>query len=371
MFGPQMGGIETNPTMFWEPRAAEFKPHVFDARLAPDGIRVELTPTMYGAVLRVTFPEHNPRGLEKRICFQLPGFRTDSILDVNRDKRTFSMVSTRTSGGVRSGQFHHYVRVEGDAASADADGGFERVEQRQQNHMICLGYAKAQTGYGAQTLQNIFSSGKNLEAIACSPRAHSDRPLGPRWRHPTHPIRPCLRRRSRAVLLVDRGLLQYEDRFYGFTNQDCATSFAADIDGALEQILHNAKAHPELLELLQLHEHFSSIAPNSQTGIAVPKAAKKARKLAGSPLECAVFQGHVDFTGQKGFTAAALVEKLRIALAKPKSSKRKALEAEVAAGKVSRRTGGPNLGVDPDGKFYCLPGAHLAKDALGRHYIAY
>ena len=29
------------------------------------------------------------------------------------------------------------------------------------------GYAKAQTGYGAQTLQNIFSSGKNLEAIAC------------------------------------------------------------------------------------------------------------------------------------------------------------------------------------------------------------
>ena len=106
---------------------------------------MELTPTMHGAVLRVTFPEHNPRGLEKRICFQLPGFRTDSILDVNRDKRTFSMVSTRTSGGVRSGQFHHYVRVEGDAASADADGGFERVEQRQQNHMICLGYAKAQT----------------------------------------------------------------------------------------------------------------------------------------------------------------------------------------------------------------------------------
>ena len=74
------------------------------------------------------------------------------------------------------------------------------------------GYAKAQTGYGAQTLQNIFSSGKNLEAIACSPRAHSDRPLGPRWRHPTHPIRPCLRRRSRAVLLVDRGLLQYEEK---------------------------------------------------------------------------------------------------------------------------------------------------------------
>ena len=166
MFGPQMGGIETNPTMFWEPRAAEFKPHVFDARLAPDGIRVELTPTMHGAVLRVTFPEHNPRELEKRVCFQLPGFRSDSILDVNRDQRTFSMVSTRTSGGVRSGQFHHYVRVEGDAASADADGGFERVEQRQQNHMICLGYAKAQTVAVVRIASSFisFDQAKNLLA---------------------------------------------------------------------------------------------------------------------------------------------------------------------------------------------------------------
>ena len=166
MFGPQMGGIETNPTMFWEPRAAEFKPHVFDARLAPDGIRVELTPTMHGAVLRVTFPEHNPRELEKRVCFQLPGFRSDSILDVNRDQRTFSMVSTRTSGGVRSGQFHHYVRVEGDAASRDADGGFERVEQRAQNHMICLGYAKAQTVAVVRIASSFisFDQAKNLLA---------------------------------------------------------------------------------------------------------------------------------------------------------------------------------------------------------------
>ena len=70
--------------------------------------------------------------------------------------------------------------------------------------------------------------------------------------------------------------------------------------------------------------------------------------------------------------AAALVEKVRIALGKPKSAKRKALEAEVAAGRVDLRTGGgPRLGADPDGKFYCLPGSHLAKDALGRYYIAH
>ncbi len=69
--------------------------------------------------------------------------------------------------------------------------------------------------------------------------------------------------------------------------------------------------------------------------------------------------------------AAALVERVRIALGKPKSAKRKALEAEVASGEVSRRTGGPNLGLDPDGKFYTFPGARFAKDSLGRMYIAY
>ena len=69
--------------------------------------------------------------------------------------------------------------------------------------------------------------------------------------------------------------------------------------------------------------------------------------------------------------AAALVEKVRIALGKPKSAKRKALEAEVAAGDVSRRTGGPNLGLDPDGKYYTMPGAHFSKDSLGRLYISY
>ena len=69
--------------------------------------------------------------------------------------------------------------------------------------------------------------------------------------------------------------------------------------------------------------------------------------------------------------AAALVEKVRIALGKPKSAKRKALEAEVAAGDVSRRTGGPNLGLDPYGKYYTMPGAHFSNDSLGRLYISY
>ena len=62
---------------------------------------------------------------------------------------------------------------------------------------------------------------------------------------------------------------------------------------------------------------------------------------------------------------------MRIALGKPKSAKRKALEAEVAAGDVSYRTGGPNLGLDPDGRFYCMPGARFVKDSLGRMTIVY
>eukprot|EP00605_Chrysophyceae_sp_TOSAG23-4_P002195 GSChrysophyteH1.ASY1.ANO1.2425.1 assembled CDS len=42
------------------------KPNYFDANLAPQNIRVELTPSMHGAMLRVTFPEHKD---SKRICF--------------------------------------------------------------------------------------------------------------------------------------------------------------------------------------------------------------------------------------------------------------------------------------------------------------
>jgi predicted alpha-1,2-mannosidase len=70
LFGPQMGGTSRdanrNPTYFWEPRAATIKPHYFDASLAPNNMRVELTPSMHGAMLRVTFPEQKDT---KRICF--------------------------------------------------------------------------------------------------------------------------------------------------------------------------------------------------------------------------------------------------------------------------------------------------------------
>eukprot|EP00929_Paragymnodinium_shiwhaense_P080801 TRINITY_DN42160_c0_g2_i1.p1 TRINITY_DN42160_c0_g2~~TRINITY_DN42160_c0_g2_i1.p1 ORF type:complete len:954 (+),score=230.99 TRINITY_DN42160_c0_g2_i1:73-2934(+) len=72
LFGPQMGGRVDEPVMFFEPWGAYIKPHSFDATLGPDNMRVQLTPTMHGAVMKVTFPSFNPRRIPKRICFKLP-----------------------------------------------------------------------------------------------------------------------------------------------------------------------------------------------------------------------------------------------------------------------------------------------------------
>lgn len=71
-----------------------------------------------------------------------------------------------------------------------------------------------------------------------------------------------------------------------------------------------------------------------------------------------------EFGGQKQVAyepLAHLAERLRILLGKPKSKKRKALEAEVAAG-LPR----PKLGLDPKGEYLTPPGWRMVKDALGR-----
>jgi hypothetical protein len=56
---------------FWEPRGATLRPYLFDATTGPDGMRIELTPSMHGAMMRVTFPSFNPGNTEKRICFKV------------------------------------------------------------------------------------------------------------------------------------------------------------------------------------------------------------------------------------------------------------------------------------------------------------
>jgi putative alpha-1,2-mannosidase len=68
LFSPQMSGAEVrNPEQYWEPRGATIKPHIFDAVVAPHNIRMELAPSMHGAIFRVTFPQSDHG--EKRICF--------------------------------------------------------------------------------------------------------------------------------------------------------------------------------------------------------------------------------------------------------------------------------------------------------------
>ena len=106
MVGPQMGGFASSPTGFFEPRAATVLPHVLDFRTAPDGMRVELSPTMHGASLRVTFPA--TARLEKRICVKLGGGGNDGYEQSNGgvDART-----NRHSGAVAS-NFAHHLRVE-------------------------------------------------------------------------------------------------------------------------------------------------------------------------------------------------------------------------------------------------------------------
>lgn len=68
LFGPQMGQLDRSIEHAWEPRAAVIRPYLFDATVAPWGIRMELAPSMHGSMFRVTFPNEIV-GLGKRVCF--------------------------------------------------------------------------------------------------------------------------------------------------------------------------------------------------------------------------------------------------------------------------------------------------------------
>lgn len=74
LFTPQISHQpDRNPRHFWEPRGAVMKPHLFDAIVAPFGIRIELTPTTHGSIVRMTFPHANSNiyreNGDKRVCF--------------------------------------------------------------------------------------------------------------------------------------------------------------------------------------------------------------------------------------------------------------------------------------------------------------
>eukprot|EP00041_Stephanoeca_diplocostata_P038156 m.1481072 g.1481072 ORF g.1481072 m.1481072 type:complete len:693 (+) comp25173_c2_seq4:240-2318(+) len=63
------------------------------------------------------------------------------------------------------------------------------------------------------------------------------------------------------------GIVKYDGRFYGFANANTGKQFLEHMDTTIEALKTNAKARAELIELLQLHEYFESIAIDSNTGV--------------------------------------------------------------------------------------------------------
>eukprot|EP00418_Pyrodinium_bahamense_P091758 CAMPEP_0179028794 /NCGR_PEP_ID=MMETSP0796-20121207/9724_1 /TAXON_ID=73915 /ORGANISM="Pyrodinium bahamense, Strain pbaha01" /LENGTH=903 /DNA_ID=CAMNT_0020724937 /DNA_START=160 /DNA_END=2868 /DNA_ORIENTATION=- len=113
-FGPQMGGRVEEPVMFFEPWGAKIKPYVFDATLGPDNMRVQLTPTDHGAILKVTFPAVNPRRYEKRVCFKLPPWNkkmNPGSFGASNEQEMWLEITTRFAESV-PGNFGLKVRAE-------------------------------------------------------------------------------------------------------------------------------------------------------------------------------------------------------------------------------------------------------------------
>lgn len=77
-FTPQLGDPNRNPEHFWEPRGAIIKPYLYDATVAPYGMRIQLVPTMHGAILQVTFQPQN-KHMDKRVCFTSARFTQHSV----------------------------------------------------------------------------------------------------------------------------------------------------------------------------------------------------------------------------------------------------------------------------------------------------
>lgn len=54
------------------------------------------------------------------------------------------------------------------------------------------------------------------------------------------------------------GIVKYDGRFYGFSDADTGKALLDGIDDTVAGLKAAAKAHAELIELLQLHEYCSA-----------------------------------------------------------------------------------------------------------------
>ncbi|KAJ1444648.1 glycosyl hydrolase family 92-domain-containing protein [Pelagophyceae sp. CCMP2097] len=162
MLGPQMGGYTSSPVGFFEPRAADLKPHAMRFTTAPDGMRVELAPTMHGAVLRVTFPSRQNH--DKRICVKLGGgsgdhwARAAASGGVGVDART-----NRNSGGAGV-DFGHFLHFEaGDGANVEDHG----------TEAFCFGYSTSATSVEVKIATSFISHDQALHNFKLEVEPHA------------------------------------------------------------------------------------------------------------------------------------------------------------------------------------------------------
>ena len=115
MFIPQIGEVSRSPQYIWQPRGAYMKPYLFDATLAPVNLRMELTPTNHGAVLRVTFPATTEWG-DKHVCFAGLQFRDHGT---NKGSQyLYGVTSVVHSDRMLVNNFNFHVRAESKEATS-------------------------------------------------------------------------------------------------------------------------------------------------------------------------------------------------------------------------------------------------------------
>ncbi|EDV22731.1 uncharacterized protein TRIADDRAFT_50604 [Trichoplax adhaerens] len=57
------------------------------------------------------------------------------------------------------------------------------------------------------------------------------------------------------------GIIRYKGHNFAFSSQEAAHEFASDPDNYINMATENAKFHPELIQLLELHKQFATISP--------------------------------------------------------------------------------------------------------------
>ncbi|XP_062323628.1 cilia- and flagella-associated protein 206 [Osmerus eperlanus] len=60
------------------------------------------------------------------------------------------------------------------------------------------------------------------------------------------------------------GVLKHREKYYVFSSKDAALCFASKADEYIVQVAERAKCSPELIQLLELHQQFSSVSPYSK-----------------------------------------------------------------------------------------------------------